>query len=153
MYWADNGTGIHRADLDGSNPQPLVSNTYAFAIALDPSGGQFYWAGQGILRAGLGGGTPVQVIPSEPSQLNDTGLALDLAGGRMYWADQTNIFSAHLDGTGRTTVFTGNNLYGIALEVTSGPAPEPSSLLLVALGLAGMLGMFRGRRPIVPASD
>ena len=38
MYWADRISGIHRADLDGTNVEDIISVKYADSIAFDSFG-------------------------------------------------------------------------------------------------------------------
>jgi hypothetical protein len=101
------GTGsIHRANLDGSDDQTLLSNLMLpFAIAIDPDGGKFYWGDptQGIRRANLNGSSPQTVV-------NTTGavhIDLDRINNKIYWTDGTSIRRANFDGTSAEPVVTG----------------------------------------------
>ena len=125
MYWTSPSEGvIYRADLDGSNVEPLVSGLdVPLDLALDVAGGQMYWTAleQGIIyRAALDGSNiePLVTGLEEPG-----GLALDVAGGQMYWTDgfEHIIYRANLDGSNVEPL--GPDLEpvgGLALDVAGG---------------------------------
>ena len=76
-----------------------------------------YWSDGGmypaIWKAKMDGNTP-EIFVSDRLEW-PTGLALDLPANRLYWADtkQRIICAIGLDGTGRSTIFTGNVKSGI----------------------------------------
>ena len=107
-YW-DSRTGtIQRADLDGSNPEPLVTGlSTPLDLALDVAGGRIYWTEQGeesgaISRADLDGAN-IEVLVTGLKNPGD--LALDLGGDRIYWTENDwdsqngSIRRAALDGS------------------------------------------------------
>ncbi|MFZ6027824.1 MAG: LamG-like jellyroll fold domain-containing protein [Chloroflexota bacterium] len=127
LYWTANPhhpatASIHRANLDGSNPETLISGIPAgtlgpktLGLALDRAGGKLYWTiGNGIYRANLDGSGAEQLF-TLPGQYNVAGvIALDLAAGTMYWTvsdyygpayDTGTIWRANLDGTGAQALF------------------------------------------------
>ena len=120
MYWSEightpNAAKISRANLDGSNPETLVTGINAsllgpktLSIALDHAGGKLYWTSQnGIFRSNLDG-SGAELLFHNPGQYNVAGvLALDLSAGKMYWTvsdfygpgfDSGSIWSADLSG-------------------------------------------------------
>jgi hypothetical protein len=148
MYWVDIFAGdIRRANLDGTGQQTLLTGLdRPFSIALDVAHGTMYWSGvfAEIGRANLDGTGEETLYTTSTDSLN--GLALDLVNDKMYWAEYGNGFPntgqikrANLDGTGQETLFTGlDEPVAIALQV--GPVPEPSTLLLLAIGTLGVIG-------------
>ena len=129
MYWTSPVDGvIYRANLDGTNVEPLVSGLdVPVDLALDVAGGQMYWTspgqdiGQGIIyRAALDGSNIETLVTGleEPG-----GLALDVAGGQMYWTDgfEHIIYRADLDGTNVEPLVSDQEpVGGLALDVAGG---------------------------------
>src|SRR5436305_13844056 len=91
MYWTDlgnsgAGSGIARANLDGSDRQTLINGGSPTGIALDPATGKLYWANDPGTSAGTGSihranldGTRATTLISGLTTAN--GLALDLPDG------------------------------------------------------------------------
>ena len=144
MYWIKrNGNvyTIHRANLDGSDVQDLVSvsvnsNTYLYAhnFVLDATGSKMYWALYNhisdvytIHRANLDG-SDVQDLVSEYSDSHDSNqnLVLDAFRGRMYWIsrDRDGVYTIHranLDGSDiQDLVFGLGRLRNLVLDATEG---------------------------------
>ena len=125
LYWTSPVDGvIYRANLDGSNVEPLVSGLdVPVDLALDVAGGQIYWTApeQGVIyRAALDGSNvePLVTGLEEPG-----GLALDVAGGQMYWTDgfEHIIYRANLDGSNvEPLVSDQESVGGLALDVVGG---------------------------------
>ena len=73
LYWDSRPGTIQRADLDGSNPELLVTGLSApWDIALDVTGGKVYWTEPGdesgaISRANLDG-THIEVLVTGPEE-------------------------------------------------------------------------------------
>ena len=96
MYWTETDLAeargiIYRADLDGSNVEPLVTRPSQVlgGLALDVAGDQIYWTGidlaevRGIIyRASLDGSNIELLVTGE---IVPAFLALDVARGQMYW--------------------------------------------------------------------
>jgi sugar lactone lactonase YvrE len=117
IYWTDANFGgtatarISRADLDGSNVQPVVSpaSLNDGYLAVDPVAGNIYWAahtgGPGspsIDRVDLYGGNE-QTIISGP--FGPLGVAVDAQDGSLFWTDSTlhKVQTSNLDGTSGIT--------------------------------------------------
>jgi len=138
---------IRRANLDGSSPETLVTGLNApWNVAVDVSRGKLYWTELrpgAVRRANLDGSSEETLITGYDST---RGFALDVAGGKMYLADVpvsssslSEIRRANLDGSGLQTILSGQNPQGgLAFVPTTAVVPEPSSVLLLALGLAGL---------------
>jgi hypothetical protein len=113
IYWTDAfyltvGTNkIRRANLDGSNPEDIVTGLgFPRWLALDETGGKMYWTegsvGSGIpsiQRANLDGSDIQNLVTT--GLIDPRGIDLDTAGGKVYWADcdTLKIKRANLDGT------------------------------------------------------
>lgn len=126
MYWAEGGTKIRRANLDGSNIVDLVTGlSLPRDIDLDLGAGKMYWtdsnAGK-IQRANLDG-TAVQDILTGLSTPR-AGPVLDLTAGKMYWTEDGSnmIRRANLDGTVVEDLVTAglSGPFGIALDLGAG---------------------------------
>ena len=127
IYWTDHQTDkIHRANLDGSNVQDLVTKGLNFpgGIALDVAGGKMYWSNQAAAKiqcANLDGSNIENLVTGlrEPFDI-----ALDIVGGKMYWTDwgTNKIQRASLNGSNiEDLVTTGlETPLGIALDVAAG---------------------------------
>ena len=127
MYWTDHGTDkIHRANLDGSQVETLISTGLddPKGLALDVSAGKMYWTDYGtdkIHRANLDG-SQVETLVSGFEQLE--GLALDVSASKMYWTDlgADKIHRANLDGSQAETLISSglDNPNGLALDASAG---------------------------------
>ena len=78
-----------------------------------------------------------------------SGITLDALGDKMYWTDPVSeaIYRANLDGTGVTDLIVGlSGPFGFAIDLASDngqPIPEPTSMLLLASGIIGLVGFRR----------
>ena len=137
IYWTDHQTDkIHRANLDGSNVQDLVTKGLKFpgGIALDVAGGKMYWTDFGtnkIQRANLDGSNVQDLVTRAQGLVLPRSIALDVEGGKMYWTRLGNsantpgkIQRANLDGSDVEDLVTHiQGLWspeGIALDVAGG---------------------------------
>ena len=127
LYWSDWGTDkIHRADLDGSNVEDLVTTGLdgPDGLSLDLAGGKIYWADAGtnrIQRSNLDGSGAEDLVTGLGIPY---GLALDVSGGKMYWTNrQTNkIQRSNLDGSSVEDLVTSGLTFpgALALDVSGG---------------------------------
>ncbi|MHC4176255.1 MAG: Ig-like domain-containing protein, partial [Planctomycetota bacterium] len=107
LYWGDIDGGVHRADLDGTGVEDIVTLPHeASSLALDIPRGKMYWSDNHvdkIQRANLDG-TSIEDLVTDLVQL--TALTVDPAAGKVYWTDvgtngveDTVLRSADLDGS------------------------------------------------------
>jgi RTX calcium-binding nonapeptide repeat (4 copies) len=144
LYWAT-GSGIGRANLDGSNPDPDFINFTSLAPCsdLEIGGTGIFWStGESIGRANLDG-TGVNPHFIDLQTGIERGQAADLAvdGAHIYWVDPGaalggggELGRANLDGTGIDTSFiwsgygSGFRPTGVAVDGLGPPIPVvPSS--------------------------
>jgi len=109
IYWTQYTDGIiARANLDGSNQEPLISGLSSpWDLELDLVNQKIYWGeAQGsakIWRADLSDGKNVtQVGPVPASNVWCQGLAVDPARGKFYYSDLNSkkVYAANIDGSG-----------------------------------------------------
>lgn len=136
IYYCDNGADVlRRLNLDGTGATTIIAlgqdSAFPADIELNPAAGHLYFCDQqtGRLRRYNLDGTPAGGV----TILTDTTyqpyyLDLDLVNGKIYWGDfdgvsanTGNVFRMNLDGTGRTTVVTGNlETRGVCVDVAGG---------------------------------
>jgi cysteine-rich repeat protein len=131
------GSSIGRANLDGSNPETVLSGLgFAYGVSIDPQAGKLYWADVStatIQRANLDGSNVETVL----SGLGDIlFLAVDPTGQKVYWTENAEgrIRRADLDGSNVEVIVTGIDPVGIALDVTGGKlyASDDSTSITIA---------------------
>ena len=124
VYWANTGSTIGRANLDGSGANSnFLASGQACGVAVDSS--YIYWTGNAngktgegtIGRANLDGSAPEPNFITGAS--NPCGLAVD--GAHIYWSDTVpagGVGRANLDGTGvnQTFVATNGHACGVAVD-------------------------------------
>jgi len=144
FYWTSGasgfvGTGVHSAELDGSNVQPIVDTAVLFGvsslnfprgIAIDEVNGKVYWAESKrllIMRANLDGSNPEMVAdmsllyPLDRSALED--LAIDPYHQKIFWAINgkgrtiSAVGSMDLDGSNLVTLVPFAGLQRVALSI------------------------------------
>jgi hypothetical protein len=83
LYWTESGSGIHRANLDGSDVQQLVDRE-GWALAIDVSADTMYWSEVlGLMRSNLDG-TDIELIQRSRGAYWD--IALDVDAAKFYLA-------------------------------------------------------------------
>ena len=108
IYWAKDDGTITRANLDGTNPQTIVTGQSGpVGVAVDSA--HIYWANFGdgtIDKANLDGSNPQTIVTG---QNGPEGVAVDSA--HIYWANggDGTIIKANLDGTSPQTIVTGQD--------------------------------------------
>lgn len=124
LFWAENGRGIVRSSLDGTNQLDLIPGVAdAFGIELDVAAGTIYWTetyAGAIRRAHLDGTNVENLITGlvEPFDI-----ALDRVHRQIYWTDTSagTVSRAALDGIGVATIITGlAGPQGIDFDATGG---------------------------------
>ncbi len=92
-YGFFSGSGLYRANLNGSSPSEIVSTTqYIGAIALDLTNNKVYWTesysapNDLIIRANLDGSSPETFLTLN-GDTDPLGLAIDPSGGYVYWTE------------------------------------------------------------------
>ena len=151
IYWTENRTigiqVVRRGDFDGTGMEDLMSGIgRPHGIALDLPNGKVYWTdflNGDIYRSNLDGSTRESLVSGLDSP---GGIALDSDEGLMYWTSATKVQRAKVDGSNVQDLVT--NLIdgtGIALDLT--PIPEPSSFVILAVGIAGLLCYVWLRHP------
>lgn len=133
VYWANSGGGtsnITRANADGSNPVTILSVTGIpidlMNLTLDVADNWIYYTEGNtfsVRRVHLDG-TGGQVVVTGTAN-GPVDVALDVPNNKMYWTQITSatseLFSAHLDGTGVQQLFTDQGFYyGLAVDPAHG---------------------------------
>jgi PKD repeat protein len=120
--------------MDGTSGQAVKVDLIDVELALRggaPSGGGIYWLDQsaGTIYAGARGGGEVSTVVSGIYE----GDSVAVGAGWVYWTAQRRVERAHLDGSGRETVFNREGrpwLKGIAVDEIRGKLywiSQPSS--------------------------
>ncbi len=153
LFWLEyegNGSAIYMGDLNGGGRTYLayVEPTWKVTdLAVDTQTARLYWSetamsvNERVRRLSYAPGTPTVLINAELGYLSNVTLDLDL--GKMLLVDRSGgrILEAGLDGSGLTTLITGETRPS---HLTILPVPEASSLTLLAVGT---LTAFRRRAP------
>ncbi len=119
VYWTNGGLDVSRANLDGSNPEtvlsfPLGGDILISGLAVDPVRGKLFYDdfelvnNRGIYSANLDGSNPTLIVDFGPDSATTNPnhspmqLAVDVASGKLYWNDSVTdaIYRVNEDGTG-----------------------------------------------------
>jgi sugar lactone lactonase YvrE len=128
LYWTDvDDDAIRRADLDGSNPEDILTEdlSWPMAIALNPAADMLYWGDQTLAQIGSAhlDGAGAGPLLSTPFH---SGLAVDADNGKIYWdtsitAVDGDIMRANLDGSNVEIVVTeASKPARLALDIAGG---------------------------------
>jgi len=137
VYWADFNTGnIRRANLDGSNPQTVVTSPAGpTGIAVDQLHSRIYWLTLNAIYSANFDGSNVQTVLPLSVSLGDRGgraMTIDPIGQKMYWAvdpsdaARQGIRRANLDGSNVENVYTPPYSPGGTVGVVEGVAVDPA---------------------------
>jgi len=139
LYWSDRQFPpfVSRSNLDGSNPEPLVTTTQSVGgvndLALDVAAGKMYWTeadgfvpgNNGVSRSNLDGSDYEPLVTYVSSMNFPRGLSLDPACGKFYWtlggfcSDGTGaLLRSNLDAPNVENLVTG---LGITLAIAVAP--------------------------------
>lgn len=162
MYWLSGSGLIYRANLDGSNIEPMAhwgtNDPNPQGLAIDPSAGKMYWTANSFLkRANLEipqgetfeTRTDIETLFSLDG--NNGPVAIDALHGKIYWGNNGNgsgVHRANFDGTGQEILVASQDggylVSGLALAIPATPGvPVVSSFGLIALGaLISVAGTF-----------
>lgn len=148
MYWADLGLGsIHRANLDGTNPEVHATASAAYGVAVDPAAGLLYLSLYGlgnISRMPLAGGPLTKL---KTSLVNPTSLALDPAGGMIYWIEAGGATGPRLR---RSSLAVGGTIEDLPVPLTTFGGLAYSSRGVVAAPPGGEAVARFALGPITP---
>ena len=152
VYWANNGTSIGRAELNGTGANADFIPVIATAIAVDDQ--HIYWtAGNDIGRANLDGSDADQTFITGGDFI--VGIAVD--GQHIYWTNEAGdtIGRANLVGTGSTEYIVGANLpWGVAVDGQHIYWADTGSGNIVRCDLDGLTCTFlEGTNPLGVAVD
>ena len=165
IYWVEQTANrIARMNFDGSNIETIVNTTYAGTttergVALDGHGG-LYWTDSntdGVYKIDLGNYTGTPITATAANQIvnlatltggnaSPNGIASD--GVSLYWTEAISgaargIYRSALDGTSAGLLVSTSPTANAPIGISA--VPEPSTLLLAAVGLAAM---WRRRRRV-----
>lgn len=119
MYVYDvNIEEIYEVNLDGSNPNVIVTGNYGYALLVDTVNDKIYFDDQNddLLKVANLDGSNIQTVDTGGSRIY--GMQIDHEVGKLYWSgrDSGELYSANLDGTDRIVLRTGiSSPRGIAL--------------------------------------
>jgi len=146
LYWEDGREDIHRLDLGDQSVDVVVSAVRPTGLAIDSGTRTIYWTsfseGGRIQRRSLDGGDIEDLVTTG---LGDVGNpTIDDRNGKLYW---TNAFTsssamierANLDGTGRETVVTIRQSFGLAVDAQNQQIywTDPSGPVIHRVGFDG----------------
>ncbi|WP_179021008.1 PKD domain-containing protein [Winogradskyella forsetii] len=119
MYVYDvNVEEIYEVNLDGTNPNVIVTGNYGYALLVDTVNDKIYFddQNQGLLKVANLDGSNIQTIDAEGTRIY--GMQIDHETSTLYWSgrDSGELYSANLDGSDRQILRTGiSSPRGIAL--------------------------------------
>ena len=119
MYVYDaNIEEIYEVNLDGTDPNVIITGNYGYAILVDTVNDKIYFDDQNeeLLKVANLDGTNIQTIDDGGSRIY--GMQIDHEAGKLYWSgrDSGELYSANLDGTNKVVLRTGiSSPRGIAL--------------------------------------
>jgi sugar lactone lactonase YvrE len=155
------GSCVKRIDLDGSSLETLIPSAVGDidAIEVDVAGGKLYYNDEdnGMFYKANLDGTNVERFINFEFESTGHGLALDAANGKIYWstrgwssfggttpsAPTGSLGRSNLDGSDVEIFYNGGSNSGL---IIAAPVPEPSTVVLFALGSSLLIYAARRRR-------
>lgn len=119
MYVYDvNIEEIYEVNLDGTNPNVIITGNYGYALLVDTVNDKIYFDDQNddLLKVANLDGTNIQTVDAEGTRIY--GMQIDHETSKLYWSgrDSGELYSANLDGSDRVVLRTGiSSPRGIAL--------------------------------------
>lgn len=108
IYYNDaDARELYRANLDGSDATPIISDVKAYGIQVDTQNDKIYFENdERLYRANLDGSN---IIPISDNDTRVYGIAVDGVEGRLYWSgrDAGEIYQSNLDGTHKSVLKAG----------------------------------------------
>ena len=113
-----NNEDLYVANLDGSNPEILISGIYGYAIAVDTVNNKIYFDDQNteLFNVANLDGTNIQTIDANGTRIY--GIQIDNETNKLYWSgrDSGELYRANLDGSELEVLASGiSSPRGIAL--------------------------------------
>ncbi len=119
LYFSD-GTGIYRADRDGSNVATIIANVGSTVgdLVVDTANEKIIWTEPDetrLRKSDLDGGNIA--IHYNGTSLPE-GIIIDQDGGKVYWAAAAAIESTNLDGSGYAEIYFDGDNFGVLQFLT-----------------------------------
>ncbi len=110
MYVYDaNVEDLYAVDMDGANPQIIISGIYGYAILVDTVNDKIYFDDQNeaLLKVADLDGTNIQTVNDNGTRIY--GMAIDHDTNKLYWSgrDSGELYRADLDGASLEVLKTG----------------------------------------------
>jgi len=108
MYAYDvNVEQIYSANLDGSNPQVIITGNFGYALLVDTVNDKIYFEANRVLKVANLDGSNIQTIDSTITRIY--GMDIDYDEGKIYWSGRESgeLNRANLDGSAKEVLKTG----------------------------------------------
>ncbi len=110
MYvYEANAEDLYVVNLDGSNPQIIISGIYGYAVLVDTVNDKIYFDDQNdeLLKVANLDGSNIQTIDNNGTRIY--GMDIDHEEGKLYWSgrDSGELYRANLDGSNKEVLKTG----------------------------------------------
>ncbi|MEZ4793325.1 MAG: PKD domain-containing protein [Gelidibacter sp.] len=110
MYVYDvNIEQVYSVNMDGSNPQVIITGNYGYALMVDTVNDKIYFDDQidNQLKVANLDGSNIQTVDSNGTRIY--GMDIDYELGKIYWSgrDSGELYRANLDGSGNEVLKTG----------------------------------------------
>lgn len=110
MYVYDvNIEEVYSVNLDGTNPQVIITGNYGYALMVDTVNNKIYFDDQNddLLKVANLDGSNIQTVDANGTRIY--GMDIDYDEGKMYWSgrDSGELYRANLDGSAKEVLKTG----------------------------------------------